>query len=44
MKTCVIASIALLLLSIEALSLAILSVWGFYWIGKLFLAMAEHNI
>ena len=44
MRTCVIGSIALLLLSIEALSLAIIGVWGFYAVAKLFVAMAEHNI
>lgn len=44
MKTCVIGSAALLILSIEALSLAILGLWGFYGLGKLVLAMAEHNI
>ena len=44
MKPCVIASVALLLLSIEVLSWVILIPWGFYGIGKLFIAMAEHNI
>lgn len=44
MKTCVIASVALLILSIEALSLTIVGLWGAYALAKLFVAMAEHDI
>ena len=44
MRTCVIGSVALLILSIEALSWAIVGLWGFYWLGKLVVAAAEHNI
>lgn len=44
MKISVIISALALLLSVEIISYAVLTFWGFKLLGVLFAAMAEHNI
>ena len=44
MKHLIITSIAVLLLSNKILTLIVISGWAVYGTGKLFIAMADHNI